>query len=364
MKQHFLKRAAATFLAMGTAISMTACSSGAGSSTGSSSSAGESASAATEAAGATESSDDKYRIGLSMGTSNTEFCMKLMQEVQNACDANPDVELTTLSADSDANTQVMNIDNLVTMGVDAICIYPVDPEICVDAMKKARDAGIYVVIIDQIPEDTDSFDVGISVSMHDLGQGVNEMVSDWIDETFPDAADGSVNCGVLGVWSTQQFAERCDVFTEMADYNSKAAVVDTYDVGVANFAEETAQDVEIMLQKHPDINAILCFTDTQAIVAEEAIEKNKEALGLDTSKIGIFTVDHSTTSYDLLGKSADGESCLRGIVTTNLDAGQLMYQCSMQEYDTSDLVDGKILYQPIEKIDINNMGDYAQYILE
>ena len=359
MKKHFWKKAAAAVLAFGMAVSMTACSGGSGSST-----AASTADSTSSTAEAGTSTGEKYRIGLSMGTSNSEFCMKLMAEVQNACDENPNVELITLSADSDANTQVMNIDNLVTTGVDAICVYPVDPQVCADSMKKARDAGIYVVVVDQMPDDRDSFDVGISVSMHDLGQGVDEMVSDWIDATFPDAADGTVKCGVLGLWATEQFAERCDVFNEMPSYNSKAVVVESYDTNAANFATETAQNVELLLQKHPDISAILCFTDTQACIAEETIEKNKEVLNLDTSKIGIFTVDHSSTSYELLGKSADNESCLRGIVTTNLDAGKLLYSCAMQEYDSSDLVDGKILYQPIYKIDINNMDEYAKYILE
>ncbi len=359
MKKHIWKKAAAAVLAFGMAVSMTACSGGSGSTA-----AASTADSTSSTAEAGTSTGEKYRIGLSMGTSNTEFCMKLMDEVQNACDENPNVELITLSADGDSNTQVMNIDNLVTMGVDAICVYPMDAQVCVDSMKRARDAGIYVVTIDQMPDDHDSFDVAISVSMHDLGVGVNEMVSDWIDATFPDAADGSVKCGVLGLWATEQFAERCDVFNEMADYNPKATVVESYDCGIANFATETAQNVEILLQKHPDVSAILCFTDTQATIAEETIEKNKDVLNLDTSKIGIFTVDHSTTSYELLGKSADNESCLRGIVTTNLDAGKLLYSCAMQEYDTADLVDGKILYQPIEKIDVNNMDEYAKYILE
>lgn len=347
-----LKKTIAAVLAIVLAVSLAACS-------GATAANSEGSAASTAAASAGE----KYRIGLSMGTSNTEFCMKLMKEVEIACSENPDVELTTLSADGDANTQVMNIDNLVTMGVDAICVYPVDPEVCVDAMKKAREAGVYVVIIDQMPEDRDSFDVGISVSMHDLGEGVNEMVSDWVNATYPDAEDGSIKCGVLGLWATEQFAERCDVFNEMADYNSKAVVCESYDCGLANFATETAQNVEILLQKHPDVKAILCFTDTQATIAEETIQKNKDALNLDLSQIGIFTVDHSTASYDLLGKSVDNQSCLRGIVTTNLDAGKLLYQAAMQEFDSSSLEDGKILYQPIVKIDLTNMEEYAKYII-
>ena len=359
-KSNLFKKAVAAISIAGLTLSLTACGNTASSSPDTASDTSAASADASDTAGG---SGEKYRIGLSMGTSNTEFCMKLMSEVENACAENPDVELTTLSADSDANTQVTNIDNLVTSGVDAICIYPVDPEICADAMKRARDAGIHVVIVDQMPSDTDSFDVGISVSMHDLGAGVNEMASDWIDATFPDAADGTVKVGVLGLWATEQFAERCDVFNEIADYNAKADVCESYDHNISNFATETAQNVEILLQKHPDINVILCFTDTQATIAEEAIQKNKDAMNLNLDEIAIFTVDHSTASFELLGRSADGESCLRGIVTTNLGVGQLLYDCAVKNYDPSELVDGKIKYQEIYQISTSNMDDYAQYIL-
>lgn len=312
---------------------------------------------------AEEGGDDTYRIGLSMGTLSTEFTSKLAGEVEAAVEAAGNAELTVLSADNDGNTQAMNIDNFITMGVDAICVYPIDPEICVDAMKRAREAGIHVVIVDQMPEDTDSFDIGISVSMHDLGVGVVDMASEWIDTNFPDAEPGSVKAATLGLWSTEQFAERCDVFNELGEYNEKATVVESYDVGVANFATETAQDCEILLQKHPDINVIMCFTDTQAIVAEETIEKNADLLGLDLDTIGIFTVDHSTTSFELLERSAEGDGCLEGIATTNINVGNILYECATKQYDTSELVDGKILYQNIEKITYDNMEDFREYIM-
>ena len=348
-------------LTAGLMLGLTACGNG---STAAAPAAEQEASAAKQEtpAGEETTSDQKYRIGLSMGSMQTDFTVKLAAEVQAAVDADENAELTIISADNDPNMQATNIDNFVTMGVNAILIYPVEPEVCADAMKRARDAGIYVVIIDQIPEDTDSFDVGISVSMHDLGVGVCEMASEWIDATFPDAEEGTVKAASVGLWATEQFAERCEVFNDIASFNSKAVLVESYDVGTANFMTETAQDVEILLQKHPDINVIMCFTDAQAIIAEEAIEKNKEAYQLDTSKIGVFTVDHSETSFDLLAKSATGESCLLGIATTNLGAGQLMYDCAVKNIDTSKLIDGKILYQDVSKITVENMEDYRQYI--
>lgn len=311
-----------------------------------------------------EESSDGYHIGLSMGSMSTEFCVMLAGEVEAAVEEAGDAELTVLSADGDGNTQVMNIDNFITMGVDAICVYPVDPEMCVDAMKRAREAGIYVVIVDQLPEDKDSFDIGVSVSMHDMGVAVDELASEWIDETFPDAEPGTVKAATLGVWYTEQFAERCDVFNELAEYNDKAKIVESYDIGVANFSTETAQDCEILLQKHPDINVIMCFTDSQAIIAEETIEKNADLLGLDMDTIGIFTVDHSVSSFELLERSINGDGCLEGITTTNINVGSILYECSMQQYDVDGLEDGKILYQDVIKITSENMEDYRDYIMK
>lgn len=366
MKKRMMRLVSAIITA-GMLLGLTACSGGTSAAQGEAQPEAQAQTSDSEAEQEAAQSEDtasgeKYRIGLSMGSMQTDFTVKLAAEVQEAVDADENVELTTISADNDPNMQATNIDNFVTMGVDAILIYPVEPEVCADAMKRARDADIYVVIIDQIPEDTDSFDVGISVSMHDLGVGVCEMASKWIDETFPDAEAGTVKAASVGLWATEQFAERCEVFNDIASFNDKAVLVESYDVGTSNFMTETAQDVEILLQKHPDINVIMCFTDAQAIIAEEAIEKNKEAYQLDTSKIGIFTVDHSETSFDLLGKSATGESCLLGIATTNLGAGKLMYDCAVKNFDTNDLVDGKILYQEVSQITAENMEDYRQYI--
>lgn len=355
-----MKKLIALILSLVMILSLAACASGSKEEPKAEANEAPKAEAPAEAA---KPEADTYKIGFSMSSMQTEFCVKIASEFEAAVKEAGDVELTIFSADGDANMQVTNIENFITMGVDSICIYPIDAEMLVDVMKKAREAGIYVVILDQMPSDTDSFDVGISCSMRDLGVNVCEMVDAWVDEAFPDAADGTVKCGVLGVWLTEQFAARCDVFNEIATYNSKCVVVDSYDTGVANFATETANNCDLMLQKNPDVNVIMCFTDSMALLAQETIDKNKDLLGIDPSKVGIFTVDHSANSFDLLGKSATGESCLRGIVTTNLNVGKLFYEAATQKFDPATLENGKILYQDIHQISTANMEDYRQYIL-
>ena len=70
------------------------------------------------------------------------------------------VELTILSADQDAATQITQIEQCVSEGFNAILFEPVDPDGLRDAAKAAADAG--VVVINIVSSCTDWEDAGIS----------------------------------------------------------------------------------------------------------------------------------------------------------------------------------------------------------
>ena len=57
------------------------------------------------------------------------------------------VDLTILSADQDAVTQISQIEQCVSEGYDAILFEPVDPDGLVDAAKSASEAGVVVINI-------------------------------------------------------------------------------------------------------------------------------------------------------------------------------------------------------------------------
>ena len=344
-----MKRWLITLLCLLVAFSLAACS-------GSPETEGSTPPGEDQSAEETPATEEPFTIGFAAPDLTLEFNMRVQNELEAACDA-AGVELTTLSAEGDVNLQVTQVENFITMGVDALIIFPMDPKTLSEPMKKAREAGIYVVNADQIA-DPGSFDVGISVDMSELGVVCNQMASDWVDENFPDAEPGSVKCAVIGLWLSEQFAERCDVMTDFASYNDKVEVVEIYDE--VDYSTQIPQDVAILLQKHPDINVILSFTDTFAMLADEVILQNASAYDLDLSKIGQFTVDWSAAGLQKIKAAQTDESTLRGTAATNITIAQDLLDAAMQKIDPSQLDENNLFMGPITPVTSENVDEYLE----
>ena len=65
-----------------------------------------------------------------------------------AKELNPNVKVTSVSADYDLSKQFSQIDNFISSKVDLILLNAVDPSAMASAIKKARNAGIVVVAVD------------------------------------------------------------------------------------------------------------------------------------------------------------------------------------------------------------------------
>ena len=86
-----------------------------------------------------------------------------------AREINPDVSITSVSADYDLNKQVSQIDNFIAAGVDIIMLNAVDDEAIAPAVMRAKQAGIVVSAFD--------------VSEASFVAGVVSLVSAWATRT-------------------------------------------------------------------------------------------------------------------------------------------------------------------------------------
>ncbi|WP_339481232.1 ABC transporter substrate-binding protein [Pseudomonas sivasensis] len=88
-------------------------------------------------------------LGISMGSLGNPYFVTLADgATARAKELNPNVKVTSVSADYDLSKQFSQIDNFISSKVDLILINAVDPSAMVSAIKKARDAGIVVVAVD------------------------------------------------------------------------------------------------------------------------------------------------------------------------------------------------------------------------
>ncbi|HWQ79561.1 MAG TPA: substrate-binding domain-containing protein [Anaerovoracaceae bacterium] len=259
--------------------------------------------------------EDQFYLGYAAPGLGSEYQMMVYDQMVAQC-AERGIKLDVLSCEGDVSLQTQQVENFITMGVDAIIIYPADQAAVVDVLKQARSKGIRVVVNDADDTmDPEAYDVLMSASGFDMGDVACKLAAEWIDTTFPDAKPGTVKVAVFGFWLTDYFGQRCDVMMDIASYTDKAVVVESYNPGADNYTTMIPQYASILVQQHPDIACVLSFTDTFAIMVDEVFMQNN----LDYSKIGQFTVDRTDECLNRIKGSVNNTSTIRGTAVPGLN---------------------------------------------
>lgn len=88
-------------------------------------------------------------VGITLGSLGNPFFVALAKGAEAKAKAiNPEVKVSTASADYDLNKQFTQIDNFIASGVDLILLNAADPQAIAPAVKRAQAAGIVVVAVD------------------------------------------------------------------------------------------------------------------------------------------------------------------------------------------------------------------------
>ena len=266
--------------------------------------------------GSAGSSDDGYvmHLGFSPFALGSEYQMMIHDQLV-AQSAERNIQLTIMSPEGDITTQVTQVENMIAMGVDAILIYPVDQTAMTEVLIEARAQGIRVVVNDAMYMNPEAYDVLIEASAIDMGMVANQLLSDWIDETFPDAEPGTVEVAVFGLWLTEYWGLRSDVMVDIPSVNQKATVVQAFSPTAEHFMTEIPNYAHMLIQQHPNIAGILSFTDGFAIMVDEVFLQYE----LDFDRIGHFTVDRTDEGLARIARSVDNESTIRGTAVPGLN---------------------------------------------
>ena len=95
------------------------------------------------------SAKDLNKVGISVGLLGNPFFVATIKGIEDAAKKiNPNVEVTSVSADYDLNKQVSQVDYFIAAGVDVIMLNAVDAKAIEPAVKKAQAAGIVVAAFD------------------------------------------------------------------------------------------------------------------------------------------------------------------------------------------------------------------------
>jgi ribose transport system substrate-binding protein len=89
------------------------------------------------------------KVGISVGLLGNPFFVATIKGIEDAAKKiNPNVQVTSVSADYDLNKQSSQVDSFIAAGVDVIMLNAVDASAIAPAVKKAHDAGVLVAAFD------------------------------------------------------------------------------------------------------------------------------------------------------------------------------------------------------------------------
>lgn len=259
------------------------------------------------AAAAAQATGAAKRIGYAVPDASNPFLSNLTKNVADYF-SKDGVEVLVADAQGDATKQVNQIENFSTMGVNAIIVMAIDPKGVKSVIEDAQKAGIKVMVAGG---DTGSYDAIMHTDQKAMGAMIAQMACDFIAKNYADAADGSVEVGIIENRDTPEATARSTGMATIETLCPKAKIAGT--VGSQPTITAGATASENLLTAHPNIKVILAYNDAQGLGATQTVSAISS---IDPTKFAIYGADNTP---DALAAIKSGNSVFRGTVRFGSD---------------------------------------------
>ncbi len=214
-------------------------------------------------------------IGLVVSTLNNPFFVDLRDGAQAKADE-LGAKLVVLDSQDDSATEMSNVEDLITQGVDLIMINPTDSDAVGNAVAAANEAKIPVITLDR---SANSGEVAAHVASDNVAGG--KMAGEFMVEKL--GGKGKV-VELEGIPGASAARDRGEGFNAAIAGSGLEVVAKQ----TANFDRAEGLSVmENILQAQPEINAVFAHNDEMALGALEAIK----ASGRDIMVVGFDATD-------------------------------------------------------------------------
>ncbi|WP_416425661.1 sugar ABC transporter substrate-binding protein [Pseudomonas sp. App30] len=211
----------------------------------------------------------KPKVALVMKSLANEFFLTMedgAKDYQKAHAADFDLISNGIKDESDTANQIRIVEQMIVSKVDALVIAPADSKALVPVIKKAMDAGITVINIDNQldPAVLKSKDISVPFVGPDNRKGAR-LVGEYLAKQLK-AGD---QVGIIeGVPTTTNAQQRTAGFKDAMD----AAQMKIVSVQSGNWEIDKANAVaSAMLSEYPDLKALLAGNDSMALGAVSAV---------------------------------------------------------------------------------------------
>jgi ribose transport system substrate-binding protein len=235
----------------------------------------------------------KPRIALIMKSLANEFFMTMekgAREHQKAHAGQYDLVVNGTKDELDMGRQTELVDQMIAQRVDAIVIAPADSKAQVAVCKKAQDAGIIVVNIDNKLDDAILADRGVKVPFvgPDNRKGAR-LVGESLAKQLSAGDPVAIVEGVPTAFNAQQRKLGFEDAMNAAGMKIVTSQSAGWEMAKAN------QVVAAMITEHPDLKAILCANDSMALGAVAALRAANKA-----ATVSVVGFDNISAAHDLV----------------------------------------------------------------
>jgi fructose transport system substrate-binding protein len=251
---------------------------------------------ATTACGGSDSgsaaSTDKIGVSLITKDSSNPFFVAMQKGAkEEAAKNNVDLTVASGKADGDEQGQVQAIENAIAQGQKGILITPNGPGVN-SAIKKARDAGLYVIALDTPPDPADTVDITFATDNFEAGK----LIGQW---TAKQLGGKPATIALLDLFNDkvvsvdynrdQGFLTGLGIDTKDAKKNGDEAKSGSYSGGsytiVCNEPTQGAEDggrsaMENCLTKNSNVNVVYTINEPAAVGAYNALKAAGKTSGV------------------------------------------------------------------------------------
>lgn len=240
-----------------------------------------------------ESTAGKPRVALVMKSLANEFFKTMAdgaEKHQKDHASEYDLIVNGIKDELDVNKQAELVEQMIAQKVDAIVIAPADSKALISVCKKAADAGIVVVNIDNKFDSAALKEAGLKLPFvgPDNRKGA-KLVGDELAKSLKAGDKVAILEGAPNAFNGEQRKLGFEDAMKAAGIKIAASQTAYWETDKAN---RIARDI---ITSHPDIKALLCANDSMALGAIKAVEESGKS-----GKITVVGYDNISAAQQLL----------------------------------------------------------------
>jgi ribose transport system substrate-binding protein len=303
-------------------------------------------------------------------------------------------DVQVASSDGNPNTQATQVENFTAMKPAFLFAMPVESSSLVPKLIGARDAGVKVLVAGGDPGDSNAYDSVMMMNQYLSGMYEAYMAKQWVDATYPDAADGSIETAILESTLNTEAQNRTNGMKMIAEpylknvngeyidatgkvvseadkipnpaYSSKVKVVADTQAEMFQAGQTAMQNI---LTTNPNVKLVLAYAGDGGMGASQAIlDEYAKGPGVsvidDLAKVAVFGVGMIGAEGPAVLDSATNKSVFRGtirfggdLIGRTIEYANKILNGDIQKiiYDPLDIVtviDGKLMGLPIQDTEV------------